>query len=212
MDTPPDPFTVTPQTISEAKPDVIRERDPRFSVMVTAACTSAAVSLLTLWLWMPSAPPAQDGNGTVSVTYELLDPERAQDGRDDDADERAPVADVMSTRGDAGVVPRSGAARTSLESAAGQAERRGDDDLSPVGTARASRLSITTQPDGASVTINGVGYGTTPLSIPYLPPGAKRIRVTKAGYETEERFYSSDSGRASAIRITLRESHGKATR
>jgi hypothetical protein len=45
-----------------------------------------------------------------------------------------------------------------------------------------------------------------------LPPGAKRIRVTKAGYETEERFYSSDSGRASAIRITLRESHGKATR
>ena len=201
MDTPPDPIAVVPPTTGSASPETIRERDPRFSVMATAACTSATVSLLTLWLWMPSTPAARDANGTVSVTYELLDPERAQDGHDDvdDADERAPVADVISTRGDAAAVRTSGPTRTSLESATRQAEP-GD------------RISITTQPEGASVTINGVGYGVTPLSIPYLAPGAKRIRVTKAGYETEERFYSNGSERASSIRITLRESPGNGTR
>ena len=58
----------------------------------------------------------------------------------------------------------------------------------------------------------GIGFLIVGLSIPYLAPGAKRIRVTKAGYETEERFYSNGSERASSIRITLRESPGNGTR
>ena len=83
--------------------------------------------------------------------------------------------------------------------------RRSNDRATARTRSSVSRIRIITQPEGASVTINGVGYGTTPLDVPYLPPGAKRIRVTKAGYESEERFFSSDVGRASSLRITLRE-------
>ena len=171
-----------------------RERDPRFSVMATAAGTSALVSLLTLWLWTPAPPRAHDANGTVSVTYELLDQERGRDGRTDDAATRAPVAGAIGTHGESLVMPISHTAGASLERST-----QGDD------PPPSSPIRIITQPEGAGVTVNGVGYGTTPLEIPYLPPGAKRIRVTKAGYETEERFFSSDVGRASSLRITLRE-------
>jgi hypothetical protein len=69
---------------------------------------------------------------------------------------------------------------------------------------------VITEPDGARVTINGVGYGTTPLTIRYLPPGAKRVRVTKTGYETEERLISADelAGRT-PLRIDLSKADGR---
>jgi hypothetical protein len=67
-------------------------------------------------------------------------------------------------------------------------------------------LAVVTQPAGASVTINGVGYGRTPIRIKYLPAGPKRIRVTKDGFESEER----DVGLpielpAATMRIILRQ-------
>jgi len=193
MDTPPE-SPVSSDNRIEPPHDEPRERDPRFSVMATAAGTSALVSLLTLWLWTPAPPRAADANGTVSVTYELLDQERGRDGGADDATTRDPVTGAIGANGQSVVVPVS-------HTAAAPLERSTDGDDAP----SSSRIRIITQPDGAGVTINGVGYGTTPLDIPYLPPGAKRIRVTKAGYEAEERFFSSDVGRASSLRITLRE-------
>ncbi|HTM34937.1 MAG TPA: PEGA domain-containing protein [Vicinamibacterales bacterium] len=192
MDTPPE-SPVSSDNRIEPPHDEPRERDPRFSVMATAAGTSALVSLLTLWLWTPTPPRAADANGTVSVTYELLDQERGRDGTDD-ATTRDPVAGAIGANGQSVVVPVS-------HTAAAPLERSTDGEDAP----SSSRIRIITQPEGAGVTINGVGYGTTPLDIPYLPPGAKRIRVTKAGYEAEERFFSSDVGRASSLRITLRE-------
>jgi hypothetical protein len=67
-------------------------------------------------------------------------------------------------------------------------------------------LVITTQPAGARVTVNGVGWGTTPLTIRHLPPGEKRIRVSKAGYRSEERVISVDAtGTPSTLRFTLRQ-------
>jgi hypothetical protein len=61
--------------------------------------------------------------------------------------------------------------------------------VAPASNPRAA-LVVISEPAGARVTINGVGFGSTPLTIPYLSPGAKRIRVTKAGYLAEERFMS----------------------
>ena len=55
-----------------------------------------------------------------------------------------------------------------------------------------SGLVVITQPEGARVTINGVGWGMTPLTIGHLPPGAKRVRVTKPGYRSEERVVAKD--------------------
>lgn len=48
-------------------------------------------------------------------------------------------------------------------------------------------LVVTTEPAGARVTVNGVGWGVTPVTIRHLPLGDKRIRVTKEGYAGEER-------------------------
>lgn len=80
----------------------------------------------------------------------------------------------------------------------------------PAATAEGGSLVVITEPDGARVTINGVGYGTTPLTIPYLPPGTKRVRVTKAGFATEERVVSADAASAAAaLRIDLREAGGR---
>jgi hypothetical protein len=69
-----------------------------------------------------------------------------------------------------------------------------------------SGLVVITEPDGARVTINGVGWGSTPLTIQHLAPGAKRVRVTKAGYRSEERIVNEDTVRSRAtVRISLRE-------
>ena len=67
-------------------------------------------------------------------------------------------------------------------------------------------LVVITQPEGARVTINGVGWGMTPLTIGHLPPGAKRVRITKPGYRSEERVVATDPERPPAtLRIALRE-------
>ncbi len=66
-----------------------------------------------------------------------------------------------------------------------------------------AELVITTQPDGARVTVNGVGWGTSPVTIRHLPPGSKRIRVTKHGYTAGERSITIDEGARRAVRIDL---------
>ncbi len=49
-------------------------------------------------------------------------------------------------------------------------------------------LVVTSDPPGARVTVNGIGWGVTPVTIRYLTSGDKRIRVSLAGYETAERL------------------------
>jgi hypothetical protein len=54
--------------------------------------------------------------------------------------------------------------------------------------------------------VNGVGWGETPLTVKYLPLGEKRVRLTKAGYTSEERTVRVDGRRPTAtVRLTLRE-------
>ena len=48
-------------------------------------------------------------------------------------------------------------------------------------------LRITSDPAGAQVTVNGIRWDATPLTIRYLPFGEKLIRVTKTGYAGEQR-------------------------
>ena len=74
----------------------------------------------------------------------------------------------------------------------------------PVSIARPGQLRVVTVPPGARVTVDGVGRGMTPLTIRHLPPGAKRVRVTKDGYSGAERMISlaeGDPGRT--VRIPL---------
>ena len=66
-------------------------------------------------------------------------------------------------------------------------------------------LDIVTAPAGARVTVDGVGWGTTPVSIRYLPAGSKRLRITRDGFATQERVidFASDRPRTT-VRLTLR--------
>jgi cytoskeletal protein RodZ len=67
------------------------------------------------------------------------------------------------------------------------------------------RLRVTTNVPGARVTVNGIGWGSTPLTIRYLPPGPKRIRATMDGYRSMERTVELTPERSDlAVRLELR--------
>jgi transcriptional regulator with XRE-family HTH domain len=66
-------------------------------------------------------------------------------------------------------------------------------------------LVVRTQPPGSRVTVNGIGWGTTPVTIRYLPPGDKRVRVSQDGYASEERVLSLGEGQRATLDIRLRE-------
>jgi hypothetical protein len=66
-----------------------------------------------------------------------------------------------------------------------------------------TELFVTSDPPGARVTVDGVGWGTTPVSVRHLPAGAKHVRVTKDGYRSEERVAAVNSDRRSMLHIVL---------
>jgi cytoskeletal protein RodZ len=65
-------------------------------------------------------------------------------------------------------------------------------------------LRITSEPSGALVTVNGVGWGPTPVTIRYMPFGKKLIRATKPGYVSAQRgFDFVPDRRLRSVRIQL---------
>ena len=65
-------------------------------------------------------------------------------------------------------------------------------------------LRITSDPAGARVTVNGVGWGATPVVIRNLPAGPKTIRVTKDGYVADQRVVSFSGASPSSVQLRLR--------
>jgi hypothetical protein len=66
-------------------------------------------------------------------------------------------------------------------------------------------LQIVSEPSGARVTVDGIGWGETPLTVRYLPPGSKRIRVTMDGYLAQEQLVQlSPDVPTTTVRIPLR--------
>lgn len=67
-------------------------------------------------------------------------------------------------------------------------------------------LVVETRPAGARVTVNGIGYGETPLRISYLPFGTKQVRIIKEGYVSVERSVRVDAGTPRPrLTVTLRQ-------
>jgi cytoskeletal protein RodZ len=68
-------------------------------------------------------------------------------------------------------------------------------------------LRVQSDPDGAQVTVNGIGWGRTPVTIKYLPMGEKRVRLSKDGYQSVERRIEITAERpVRPLRVTLRQS------
>jgi hypothetical protein len=59
------------------------------------------------------------------------------------------------------------------------------------------------------VTINGIGWGVTPLTIDHLPPGTKRIRVTSDGFSAAERTLELPTAGETTVRIALQARTGQ---
>jgi cytoskeletal protein RodZ len=78
-----------------------------------------------------------------------------------------------------------------------------DSSGTPASADSSSELVVTTQPAGARVTVNGVGWGVSPVTIRFLPPGEKRIRVSKEGYASVERVVQFGEGQPRALDIQL---------
>ena len=68
-----------------------------------------------------------------------------------------------------------------------------------------AELIVTTEPAGARVTVDGIGWGVTPITIRHLSMGAKRVRVSKDGYVIEDRIVRMVGDRPSiTVSISLR--------
>ncbi len=64
-------------------------------------------------------------------------------------------------------------------------------------------LRITSSPSGARVTVNGIGWGSTPLAIPNLPSGTKTVRLTKDGYAGAETTVTLGDNRPASVSLNL---------
>ena len=68
-------------------------------------------------------------------------------------------------------------------------------------------LVISSDPAGAQVTVDGIGWGVTPIRIQHLSLGYKRLRLTQAGYLGEERVVTLDaSSHFRRLHVRLRPS------
>jgi hypothetical protein len=66
-------------------------------------------------------------------------------------------------------------------------------------------LRVITDPPGARVTVDGVGWGQSPLTIRALRAGTRLVRVTLDGYATQQRrVVMPDDAPRTTVRITLR--------
>jgi cytoskeleton protein RodZ len=66
-----------------------------------------------------------------------------------------------------------------------------------------TELLITSEPAGARVTVDGIGWGSTPVTIRHMTAGTKHVRVTKDGYQSEERTAHVAGERLNAIHVSM---------
>ena len=73
----------------------------------------------------------------------------------------------------------------------------------PPADAEAS-MRIISEPTGALVTVNGIRWGQTPLTVRHLAPGEKRVRISKDGYTSaEKRLQLTPHNPTQTVRLML---------
>ena len=166
-----------------------------------------AVGAVIMWfVGMPSTPAVLT-DSPVTVSSAATTPKPTADDRGATVYTTVPV--IMPISGE--LQPLSGERETTPSSVPTPAVAE-----SPVVTAApavsgapavagAPAITVTSMPAGARVTVDGIGWGETPVTIHYLPPGQKVIRVSKEGYQSEQRIVSvADDPQSAAVRVALR--------
>lgn len=173
---------------------------------VTAPRGDAASSPLSTALWSSATPLLVVGAVAViaAVWYPAATTVSPADAPATAASAPVPEADVppialaaateavRATAGDIDLATESAGLQEQSESVAADAD------------ATEGELRITSEPSGAQITVNGIGWGVTPVTIPYMPFGKKVLRATKPGYLSAQRgFDFVPERRGRAVRIQL---------
>ncbi|HJJ54850.1 MAG TPA: PEGA domain-containing protein [Methanocorpusculum sp.] len=64
-------------------------------------------------------------------------------------------------------------------------------------------IHVTSSPVGATVTVDGTYYGTTPISVPNLNAGSHTVKVSAAGYEDNVQTVNVNAGQYVEYPVTL---------
>lgn len=73
---------------------------------------------------------------------------------------------------------------------------------------RQTRVTITSQPSGASVIIDGMDRGTTPITLFDVTPGRHHLKYRLAGYEEKDRFFDTTESPLVEKNVVLDEEKG----
>lgn len=195
---------------SEAVPERPRTHEPTSSrkrlLMVISVVVAAAVFGRGAW----RRAPALDGDAQEHGATDLPQ-HRAPPVQETPSDAVIGTSQRAQLNQIAPSVPTEGALALATEPtrARPSAASKGNVVTTEQAEARAfaesvTELVVTTQPSGARVTVNGIGWGIAPVTIRYLPVGDKRIRVSKEGYVTEERVVPLAEGHLRMLDIQLR--------
>jgi cytoskeletal protein RodZ len=172
---------------ADPEPEVLQTLDSierRHQIAATLATVAVGGILLIMWqLW--TKPPAE--RATAQPAPAVASPEV---GPNTPASAPANVAPAessipLSPPAPAPTVPVSAPAAISTADAA-------------------NSLIVTSDPAGARVTVDGIGWGTTPVTIRFLTPGERTIRVIKDGYASEERSVRITDSRLTSVHVPLR--------
>jgi cytoskeletal protein RodZ len=194
----PPPVVAVPPAAAPSAP--VRRRSPRGAAVI-GVCV-AAIALIVLWATVRghravAASPAVSQTRTAPVQ-----PVTVAAGRESTV---ARASERQAPSAAAAEVVTATSGRTTADAAVASLKRV---TAPPVRDASSRpvtpELDIVTAPAGARVTVDGVGWGMTPVSIRYLPPGRKRLRVTRDGFAAQEQVidFSSDRPRTT-VRLTL---------
>jgi hypothetical protein len=124
---------------------------------------------------------------------------------------RAPATDTPPVVRASNTLPT--AAPPAAVATSGPTDTPAATDAKPAATE--GQIVITSEPAGARVTINGVGWGETPLTVRFLPLGTKRLRLTMQGYVSQERVVQIGPERPNArvsVELQPRDASGAAER
>jgi cytoskeletal protein RodZ len=159
----------------------------RKSVLVTLAAIGAALVLgLVTRGREDKVPEGVQSNGAVDP-QPLSQPTAPLDEAQQSAEiEQAPDAPVATV----GPLPQPAPVSTAANT-------------EPLVAQPLTELLITSEPAGARVTIDGIGWGSTPVTIRHLTAGTKHVRITKEGYQSEERTAHVAGERLNAIHVSM---------
>jgi cytoskeletal protein RodZ len=201
-------------TVADAPPELPQVHPSTRSRVVGVVVGVGLVLTATLfWRAMPrdrsfdrsprvDRDAADSGSPTVSPLERATTEEPGESGRTD-ADAPKPASTDKVFASDTDSETAATATTSSAAASAGEVPMaaRQTDERPPAQVA--TELVVASQPAGAQVTVDGIGWGVTPATIRYLPAGAKHIRVSKEGYATVERVVSVVEGRRQRTEIQL---------